>query len=55
MKDKTGWLQVLFASLFALAVAWLVAGGWGLAAFCLAAPSSVWLPALCSTSSPPDR
>jgi adenosylcobinamide-GDP ribazoletransferase len=37
MKDKVGWPQVIFASLVALAVAWFVAGWWGLAAFGLAA------------------
>ena len=37
MKAKTGWLQVIFASLLSLAVAWYVAGAWGLAALGLAA------------------
>ncbi len=36
MKDKVGWLQVVFASLLALAVAWYIAGLFGLFAFCLA-------------------
>jgi adenosylcobinamide-GDP ribazoletransferase len=37
MKDKTGWPQVIFASLVALALAWFLAGWWGLGAFGLAA------------------
>jgi adenosylcobinamide-GDP ribazoletransferase len=37
MKDKTGWPQVIFASLVALAAAWFLAGWWGLGAFGLAA------------------
>ena len=37
MKDKVGWLQVTFASLLTLAVAWFAAGWWGLFAFALAA------------------
>lgn len=30
MKDHTGWLQVIFASLLALVVTWFMAGWWGL-------------------------
>ena len=44
MKDKTGWPQVLFASLCALAVAWLAAGWLGLFALALAA-ALAWLAA----------
>ena len=44
MKDKTGWPQVLFASLFTLVVAWFSAGFWGLAALALAAVLT-WLAA----------
>jgi len=37
MKDKTGWPQVILASLVALVLAWFLAGWWGLGAFGLAA------------------
>ncbi len=33
MKDKTGWLQVVYASFLTLAVTWFLAGWWGLFIF----------------------
>ncbi len=35
MKDKVGWPQVIFASLFSLAAAWFSAGLWGLLALAI--------------------
>jgi len=37
MKDKTGWPQVISASLVALVLAWFLAGWWGLVTFGLSA------------------
>ena len=42
MKDQTGWLQVLFATLIALAVAWFAAGWLGMLILILAA-AVFWL------------
>ena len=44
MKDKTGWAQVIFASLLSLLVAWFAAAWWGLFAVVLSA-ALLWLAA----------